>query len=161
MTSSPLRKVPREVRAAMEGEGGSLRAALQRFYLRHNNENADNIQEIAKRFEGQEALLNSMLRKKYGADLTSVGWATVETREEEGMSALERALAGNGAGHSVDKMLAEELMASKERENQWKIHQENMQKIAKMSPEEMQAAHEQIAGELSPSMIKLLTNRGA
>lgn len=167
ITSSPAIKVSKQVREIMENgrreddgaQRGGLEDALGKFYAAHNSSNVGMCSEIARRFVGQETLLNAMLQRKYGSDLTSVGF---EAGPQGGMGADADADASShgGGSHQVDRMIAEEYVAAKERENQWKIHQENMQTIAKMSPEEISRAQEQITTQMSPEMIKLLTNRG-
>ena len=167
ITSSPAIKVPQEVRdimgeARQEGGGvkrGSLEEALGRFYAAHNSSNAGMCGEIAMRFTGQEHLLNAMLQRKYGSDLTSVGFEA-GPQGGVGLDATANETIFGGGSREVDMMIAAEYVEAKERENQWKIHQENMQTIAKMTPEEVAIAQEQIATQLSPEMIKLLTNRG-
>jgi hypothetical protein len=167
ITSSPAIKVPQEVRESMrevrqEGggvQGESLDEALGRFYAAHNSSNAGMCGEIARRFTGQEDLLNAMLRRKYGSDLTSVGFEA-GPRGGMGLDAATNETLFDGGSGEVDRMIAAEYVEAKERENQWKIHEENMQTIAKMTPEQVARAQEQIATQLSPEMIKLLTNRG-
>ena len=127
-------------------------AALKRFYATHNSTNVELAGDIAEKFERDVGTLNRMLERKYGADLSSVGWVEEVRGGGEGGDV--------DAAEAVDKMIAQEFMDAKEREAQLKIHQENMQKIAKMSKAEMQAAHQMLVNELSPEMIQLMTKRG-
>lgn len=79
------------------------------------------VEEIASKFVGEAAMLNQMLRKKYGEDLGQE-WEDKDSQKLE------------ADGNYVQKLMVDTMRDSKDREESMKIHQDNMGKIAKMSP---------------------------